>query len=341
MTQIGVYERGLWLEWIRRNMQKDIALKQLAEHEDVFAEVFNQLAFGGKNIITPGELTELPTEAIVMEMEGQLREKRRDIVKADRRGQCYHLIFDLENQDRIDYTMPVRIMGYEVASYEKQIREMAAINQKEDSHSLNRLKEGQRLAPVVSLILYWGKEPWEKPRCLHDMLEFSEDIEEVIKPLISAYPINLVDMSQLTEEERQNLTTDIRLLADYVAYRKDPYKRKNILRDMPYKIRHWKETLTALAAIAGDKRYTQMIKAWEDKIPQEDGEEEHDMCEMLEEIWSEAKEEGIKEGIKEGIGALIKLCKNFQVSRQETLQKILESFSLPQQEAEEYLAMYW
>ena len=50
---------------------------------------------------------------------------------------------------------------------------------------------------------------------------------------------------------------------------------------------------------------------------------------------------GIKEGIKEGIGALIKLCKNFQVSRQETLQKILESFSLPQQEAEEYLAMYW
>ena len=110
-------------------MQKDIALKQLAEHEDVFAEVFNQLAFGGKNIITPGELTELHTEVIVMEMEGQLREKRRDIVKADRRGQCYHLIFDLENQDRIDYTMPVRIMGYEVASYEKQIREMAAINQ--------------------------------------------------------------------------------------------------------------------------------------------------------------------------------------------------------------------
>ena len=44
-------------------MQKDIALKQLAEHEDVFAEVFNQLAFGGKNIITSSELTAIPTEA--------------------------------------------------------------------------------------------------------------------------------------------------------------------------------------------------------------------------------------------------------------------------------------
>lgn len=63
MTRIGVYERGLWLEWIRRSMQKDIALKQLAEHEDVFAEVFNQLAFGGKNIITSSELTAIPTEA--------------------------------------------------------------------------------------------------------------------------------------------------------------------------------------------------------------------------------------------------------------------------------------
>ena len=212
-------------------MQKDIALKQLAEHEDVFAEIFNQLAFGGKQIVIPEELVAIPTEAILTETEGQLREKRRDIVKADRRGNCYHLIFDLENQDRIDYTMPVRIMGYEVASYEKQIREIAAINKKKSEHHvLERLMKGQKLAPVVSLVLYWGRETWDSPRCLHDILELSGEWGDIIKPFIPDHPLNLVCMSNLGEEDRERLKTDIRVLADYVACRKDPQRRSSILR---------------------------------------------------------------------------------------------------------------
>ena len=46
-------------------MQKDIALKQLAEHEDVFAEIFNQLAFHGSQIVKPEQLISIPTEAFV------------------------------------------------------------------------------------------------------------------------------------------------------------------------------------------------------------------------------------------------------------------------------------
>lgn len=98
-------------------MQKDIALKQLAEYEDVFAEIFNHLAFHGKTIVKAEELISISTEAIITETEGLLREKRRDIVKADKRGYCYHLIFDLENQ---------------------------------------------KLAPVISMVLYWGQETWER-----------------------------------------------------------------------------------------------------------------------------------------------------------------------------------
>ena len=323
-------------------MQKDIALKQLAEYEDVFAEIFNQLAFGGKQIVKPDQLISIPTEAFVTETEGLLREKRRDIVKADPNGQYYHLIFDLENQDRIDYTMPVRIMGYEFASYEKQIREIYNENKNQQGSSvMDRLLEGQKLAPVVSLVLYWGKDTWDSPRCLHDILKFPQGKEEWIKPLIPEYPINLVCMANLTEEERQRLTTDIRLLADYVAYRKEPKKRKNILQEGFHRIRHWKETLTALAAIAGDRRYKQMVTAWEEHIQEGKQEEEETMCEILDEIFNDGKEEGLKEGLKEGIHALIDACRELGALREDTLQRILKRFSLPQQQAEEYMALYW
>jgi len=319
-------------------MQKDIALKQLAEHEDVFAEIFNQLAFHGKTIVKAEELISIPTEAIITETEGLLREKRRDIVKADKSGHCYHLIFDLENQDRIDYTMPVRIMGYDFASDEKQIREIVAENKRiEDHHVMDRLQENQKLAPVISLVLYWGQETWKSPRCLHDMLEFPRGTEDVIKPLIPDYPMNLVCMASLTEEERRGLTTDVRLLADYVANRKDPKKAKNILRDGFHRIRHGKETLTALSAIAGDRRYHQMIKVWEEESQKEKRGEETGMCEVLDEIFNDGKEEGLKEGIR----VLIESCREFGATREDTLQRILCKFTLPKQQVEEYLVLYW
>lgn len=321
-------------------MQKDIALKQLAEHEDVFAEIFNQLAFHGCQVVKPEHLISIPTEAFITEAEGVLREKRRDIVKADHNGQYYHLIFDLENQDRIDYTMPVRIMGYEFASYDKQIREISTENKKQEgSPIIDRLLEGQKLAPVISLILYWGKDTWDSPRCLHDMLHFSESAEGIIKPLVPDFPINLVCMAKLTEEQRQRLTTDIRVLADYVACQTDKQKKKNILREGFHHIRHSRETLTALSAIAGDRRYKQMVTAWEESTQKD--EEGENMCEVLDEIFNDGKEEGLKEGLKEGIRALIEACREFGASREDTLTRILNRFSLPQKQVEEYMALYW
>lgn len=327
-------------------MQKDIALKQLAEHEDVFAEIFNQLAFGGRQIVKPEELISVPTEAVIAEIDGVLREKRRDIVKADGNGQYYHLIFGLENQDHIDQTMPVRMMGYDLASYEKQIRQLAVVNQQEKRHVIDRLQKGQKLAPVISLVLYWGQETWESPRCLYDILDFSRDTEDVLKPLIPDYPINLVCMAKLTQGERERLSTDIRVLADYVACQNDRTERKNILQNHFHKVHHWKETLTALAAIAGDGRYKQMVQVLEEKVlPGSDGEEGVNMCEVLDDIFNDGREvglkEGIKEGIKEGLTVLIKTCKEFGISRQDTLQRIRDGFAVSQEMAEEYVGLYW
>jgi hypothetical protein len=70
-------------------------------------------------------------------------------------------------------------------------------------------------------------------------------------------------------------------------------------------------------------------------------EEEENMCEVLDEIFNDGKEEGLKEGLKEGIRALIEACREFGASREDTLTRILNHFSLPQQQVEEYMALYW
>ena len=61
------------------------------------------------------------------------------------------------------------------------------------------------------------------------------------------------------------------------------------------------------------------------------------MCEVLDDIFNDGKEVGLKEGIC----ALIEACREFGVSQEDTLQRILERFSLPRQQVEEYMTLYW
>lgn len=52
-------------------------------------------------------------------------------------------------------------------------------------------------------------------------------------------------------------------------------------------------------------------------------------------------EEGREEGRKEGIRALIGTCQEFQISREDTLAKIMYNFKLEPHTAETYMQKYW
>ena len=69
------------------------------------------------------------------------------------------------------------------------------------------------------------------------------------------------------------------------------------------------------------------------------------MCKAMQELMEESRvegfQEGIKEGIKEGILALINMCKEFGLSQQNALQRILQTCSVSQEVAESWVAQYW
>ncbi len=315
------------------HMQKDISLKQLADYNDVFAEIFNVLICGGEKVLKEEELTSVPREAVTEDIDGLLHEGRMDVVKVDRRGGRYRLIFDLEHQTGIDYTMPQRVMGYDYASYDSQIREIMEENRSTgDLAYTKRIHPHQKLAPVLTLVLYWGDDTWDSPRCLHDMLDFPSEVEHIIKPLIPDYPMNLVCMRNLPQEVREQLQTDIRLLAEYKACKDDKEKRKRILKDNAHRIRHPKEFFRAMSNIAGDARWREMKAMWE-VSENEKKQEGISMCEALQELLDESEQMG-------SIKTMIELCKEFGLQPQEIMERLVEKFALQKQQAEEYMVQY-
>ena len=119
-------------------MQKDITKKKLQEHPDVFADIFNSLVFSGKKFINPSDLTLSQLPSRHNGAGGELRERTRDILMQDKRNGALYLLMGLENQDYIDYTMPLRCMGYDFAAYDKQVKDYMDENRKNKNRHIFR-----------------------------------------------------------------------------------------------------------------------------------------------------------------------------------------------------------
>jgi len=285
------------------HMQRDISEKQLLSCDEVFAEIFNELVFHGRRVVREEDLKPMPAETVTRRPDGTLREGRRDVCKADQRGSLYRVIFGVENQTAVDNTMPARVMLMDAAGYEAQLHRIIAENQKKGAPAyVKGIHAHQRLAPCITVVLYWGQEKWERPLCLHDMLQFPPELEEW-RRMVPDYPLLLVSVAELTEEQRRQLKSDIRILAEYVARRGRSKNMRGELRELIVKegltVRHPQEFVDALCAISGDRRYEEIYDIL--KTKQQEGQEEFMSCQLLDEEYNAGLQDGIEKGIKKGI----------------------------------------
>lgn len=236
-------------------MKKDISEKRLEAYNDVFADIYNALVFDGQEILSEETLTAMPTEAVTSRLDGGLRQGNRDIRKMDQYSGRYRLICGLENQTGQDNTMPERVMGYDYAAYEEQIRLLMAENKRDERPAYTkRIHDSQKLAPVITCVLYFGEEEWKGPLCLHDMLAFPPDIEEKIRPYVSDYPMHVIQVSRLTKEERERLKSDFRLVAEYLARKNGMGEFLETAEAKSWTIRHPAELMEVLYHLTNDKR---------------------------------------------------------------------------------------
>ena len=297
-------------------MSKDISQKRLEEYNDLFVDIFNNIIFGGKQVLEEEGLSKVPTESYIRGSDGKMHENRRDIHKSYKGKNVYRLVCGIENQSQTDNTMPERVMGYEYAAYESQIQEIIEQNKKQKKPAFaKRIHGRQKLVPVITGVLYFGNKKWDGPMCLHDMLQFPDEEEDIIKPMVANYHMNLIQVSRLSAEVRGRMTSDFRLIADYLACRRSAKKLVKFMKDNKYVIKHPEAFLDLMSEISGDNKY----KIIKENILEEER-EGMTMCVIADKLVNQ----GIQQGIQQGVLATLCFLVNTGVMKREDAARTLK-----------------
>lgn len=308
-------------------MKPDTILKTFWKNNQRFADLFNTVLFEGNPVLKPNDLQEVDTDvSSIIKFNGHAETVQRilDVVRKTAYGVDF-IIWGLENQEKIHYAMPLRHMIGDSLIYLKEYNEIAAKNRKEKEYStsdefLSALKKDDRLYPVISLCIYYGEKEWDGPFNLLDMLV----IPEYLKPLVSDYRMNLIQVRQSENLCFQN--QDISIVFDMIRsiYNKDYETFHEMYKD--------KTMSTELGLTVGSVVKSQAII--NEVMKMEEKRSEVDMCDALQRWFDEAVQKGKIEGV-------ISTCRRFHISREETVRNLIEEFSLSKSRAEEYIKMYW
>ncbi len=257
---------------------KDIAEKALEEYDDVFSDIVNVLLFGGEQLVKEDDLTDAAPLSVYKDNGGRLREQERDISKFWKDGRIRICLYGLENQTDIDVDMPLRVISYDGAGYRSQLL----------SDNDNRDNKGHKLRyPVVTLVLYFGEERWNKHRNLLDCLKVPEEL----RSYVSDYKINVFEIAWLEPEIVAKFSSDFRIVADYfVRMRRD--KQYEPSRET---IRHVHEVLQLMAELTKDRRFADI------QLPPGTAEGGTNMCEVIDRYLNKGRAEGLEQGLAEGL----------------------------------------
>lgn len=326
--------------------KKDLDLKSYLSDRRRYADIYNGSIFRGGQLLKAEELEPAETVMAKAGREGAI-ERTSDIVMRQKTTGDLFALWILENQETIDYSMPVRIMLKEALEYDRQVTELKRANMAKYKNQtrqgrekllpitageyLYKVRRGERISPVNTLIVYWGKEPWDGPKSLHDILDFgSEDIQlqKELKRLVPEYPLHILDLNTVTDYSK--FQTELRTVFELYRHRNDKKRFREYVEEHE-ECRHLDEESCRII-----ERFTNaeklLIRAGHDE------KEEKDM-DVGSAIW-DIREEGVQEGISRGIRALVETCKELGQSKEETANRLVQKFMISQNEAEKYVEDY-
>ena len=293
--------------------EKDTAMNQWLCDKVRFADLFNGSVFGGEQVVRPEELERIDSvsQTLLTDKKGNKKnvKRYRDVVM-QWRGKMNLAILACETQDSIHYAMPVRAMIYDGLSYMEQIKIIKKENVEKKSlepgnEFLTGLRKENRLHPVGTIVLYYGEEPWDGSRNLHELLEFPKDEKErqLLESLIPDYHINLIEADKI--EKLKYYKTDLQLIFGLLQCKKDKQKFQNYIMEHEEYFQNLElETYEAVRVMLNSKTKMKKIKA------------------------ANAK-------------GRVDMCQEFGISMEETIARIMEKQSVSAEQAQEYVQKYW
>ena len=340
---------------IKNNVKPDTVLKTFWKNNQRFADLFNTVLFDGNTILKPNDLKEADTDVssiIKFNNHADTVQRILDVVRKTAYGVDF-IIWSLENQEKIHYAMPLRHMIADSLIYLKEYNEITAKNRNEKNFDtsdefLSGLQKSDRLHPVISLCIYYGKEDWDGPFNLVDMLI----MPEYLKPLVSDYKMNLIQVRKSEDFRFEN--QDINNLFELIRsiYNKDydtfqrMYKNKELSTELGLTLgsvvnsQSIIKQVLAITEKGSDPNMTDPFDEMLEEMKRKEGEKARLKGRLEGRL--EGRREGKLEGKLEGkIEGTINICKKFHVNQEETLRNLIEEFALSDDKAREYMNMYW
>lgn len=253
--------------------EKDTVSKTLEAYNDVFADIVNVLLFGGKRIVNENDLT--PADVFSQyKASGDISMQERDVSKFWNHTGMNIAFVGIENQSSPDRTMPMRVIGYDGAAYRNQLKNNA---------------EGHYY-PVVTIVLYFGKDDWNYGKSLYDCIE----IDPGLRPYVNDYRINLFSMKDIAEESIDLFESDFRIIAEFFMKMNSADKNVTLSDRL---LDHPQETLDLISVFSGDSRFTDEYN----KLVSEKREGGISMCDLIDRIEERGLEKGIEKGMQKGM----------------------------------------
>ncbi|MCH5341316.1 MAG: Rpn family recombination-promoting nuclease/putative transposase [Acetatifactor sp.] len=245
--------------------QKDLTEKNFLLHQDIFADTLNALMYDGEEYLCAHDLMPAPTESFYHAVRGKLANQFSDAAMYEMKNGHMHVQYILENEIQAKPKTIFRKLGYEGALYRRQL-------------------ESTEAYPVLSLLLYWGAEPWKQPVNLKEFFR-KADLEPGTWQFITDVKLHVYEMAHLPKQIRNRFKSDMRIVVDYLVERQN-YKPTE------QKIVHPEALLLMLKALSGDIRYLKIRNA----MSEEEREGNITMCELLDKY----ENRGIQKGIQQG-----------------------------------------
>ena len=257
--------------------QKDILLKDYFT-PDVFADAINAILYDGKSVVTPEKMRTIDIETQrVEEKDGDIKAdvRFRDLAKIVEVDDAIYCLFAIEHQSVEDYTMPLRIMEYDVREYLRQVKRNKGVQ--------------VQIKPIITIVMYWKADKWNQPLSVKDMFDkntvkWLED--NGLGGYIQDYRMHLFEPGAVKEEDLEKFKTELKDVIAYVKYSKSTEALKEY--NEKYKPDLTKSTVTLINELT-NSNYVFI-----------EGKERLDMCEAFEGLIEEGRAKGRTEGRAEG-----------------------------------------
>ena len=257
---------------------------------DIFADAINAILYDGKSVVTPERMRTIDIETQRVEDENgnvTADTRLRDSAKVVEVDDAIYCLFAIEHQSVEDYTMPLRIMEYDVREYLRQVKSNKGVQ--------------VRIKPIITIVMYWKADKWNQPVSVKDMFD-----KNTVRWLeynglggyIQDYRMHLFEPGTVKEEDLEKFKTELKDVIAYVKYSKSTEALKDY--NEKYKPDLTKSTVTLINELTNSK-YVFI-----------EGKERLDMCEAFEGLIEEGRAKGKAEELKEKYKSWVTLSNNLK-----------------------------